>query len=86
MAKLYFIEDSFVVCANCKWSRVSTDDVYYVCLKNKKIEQFPEGITKERYKVTHHALAEFRAENNGKCPYFEQRLSLLQRLKEMLGL
>lgn len=84
MAKLNFIEDSFVVCANCKWSCVSTDDIYYVCLKSKVIEHFSEEITEERYKATYNALEIFRAENNGKCPYFEKRFSLLQKLKNML--
>lgn len=79
------INDSLVVCAKCKW-RASVDDKPDTCLKAKRLEQFPEEITVVRYKVTHHALAEFRANNNGKCPYFEERLSLLQRLKKMLGL
>ena len=85
MEKRNNIEDSFVVCENCKWASISWDDLYSVCLKAEKTEQFPEGITEERYKVTYAALTEFRANNNGKCPYFEKRLSFFQRLKKMLG-
>jgi hypothetical protein len=80
------ISDSLVVCAKCKWRANVDNELDYTCLKAKRLEQFPEEITVVRYKVTHHALAEFRANNNGKCPYFEQHLSLFQRLKKMLGL
>ena len=67
-------EDSFCVCARCKWERSTFDD-NTVCNKRMRMNTTPHGVSEIYYRVTWQALKEFRAENNGRCPYFEEKFS-----------
>lgn len=76
------LEASFIVCEKCKWVR-SDGCEDSVCSKCGHTETTPEGVPKTYYKVTWKALGEIRKENNGKCPYFQEKFSLIKFIKAL---
>ena len=78
-------EDSAVVCERCKHKR-SAADCYEtpICSKSVRVEKKPEGVTATYYRITFYALEQFRAENNGRCPHFEENFSISKFVKSLL--
>lgn len=78
-------DDSAVVCEICKHKR-SADDCYEtpICSKNVRVKKTPEGVTETYCRITWYALEQFRAENNGRCPHFEEKFSIAKFVKAML--
>lgn len=76
--------DSAVVCERCKHKR-SADDYYEtpICSKRVSVKKTPEGITETYFRITLYALDEFRAENNGRCPHFEEKFSIAKFVKSL---
>ena len=78
--------DYFDVCLNCKKAINHYNyNVEKVCAKTKRKETLPEGVEVVEYEFISFALSKFRAENNGKCPYFEERFSLIKAIKKVFG-
>ncbi len=75
MSEFSDLEDSFLVCEKCKHIRY-VGDYHTACSKRKRTHITPEGITEIYWKDTSIALHELREENNGRCPYFEEKFSL----------
>ena len=75
--------DCWVICEQCKWVRYADYYERPVCLKCVRVEVYPEGKTETFYRITAKALEQFRKENNGKCPYFEEKISLVKFIKSL---
>ncbi len=77
--------DCFNVCTDCKWVREVSYFESPVCAKCERVEVFPEGKTETYYRITPKALEQFRSENNGRCPYFEEKFSFVKFIKSLFG-
>jgi hypothetical protein len=69
------IEASFIVCTKCKHIR-HVDEYNTACHKRSRTVTTPEGVTQTYWTDTSIAIHKFRKENNGRCPYFEEKFTL----------
>lgn len=80
------VADCVVVCAKCK--HIEDSDLYSgypICLKRQVIRTTPEGVADNYYKATWKALEQFREENNGRCPYFEEKQGFFRSIGKAIS-
>jgi hypothetical protein len=77
------LEDSFIVCGKCKHIRY-VGDYHTACSKRTRTHITPEGVTETYWKDTYDALHELRKENNGRCPFFEEKRGLIQFIDKLI--